>query len=88
MVGHLAEADRGRVSFRLIDDYRNLVHRPILSQSFEDDLAKVYRAKVYRGKPNELPPFFANLMPPGHVAALRDYWERAPLLKRHSDWLH
>jgi serine/threonine-protein kinase HipA len=76
VVGHLAEADRGRVSFRLIDDYRNLVHRPILSQSFEDDLAK-----VYRGKPNELPPFFANLVPEG---ALRNLIESS-LAIPHGD---
>lgn len=65
VVGHLAEDDQGRVSFRFIDDYRNLVRRPVLSQSFEDDLTK-----VYRGKRNELPAFFANLVPEGPLREL------------------
>jgi serine/threonine-protein kinase HipA len=65
VVGFLTEADRGRVSFRFTDDYRNLVRRPVLSQSFEDDMTK-----VYRGKPNELPAFFANLVPEGPLREL------------------
>jgi serine/threonine-protein kinase HipA len=64
-VGHLVEDDRGRVSFRFLDDYKSLLHRPVLSQSFEDDLEK-----IYRGKRNALPPFFANLVPEGPLREL------------------
>lgn len=77
IVGHLAEGDRGRPSFRFTEDYRHLVRRPVLSQSFEDDLAK-----VYRGKRNELPPFFANLVPEG---ALRNLIESSLDLPRGDE---
>ena len=77
VIGHLTEGDRGLVSFRFTDDYRHLVRRPVLSQSFEDDLAK-----VYRGKPNELPPFFANLVPEG---ALRNLIESSLDLPRGDE---
>jgi serine/threonine-protein kinase HipA len=64
-VGYLSEADDGRISFRFSDDYRLRPDRPILSQSFEDDLDRTYRAKG-----RELPPFFANLVPEGHLRGL------------------
>lgn len=67
VVGVLSEDDRGRVSFRFHQEYRRLSHRPVLGQAFEDDLEK-----IYRGKRNELPSFFANLLPEG---ALRDLVE-------------
>lgn len=41
------------------------MNRPVLSQSFEDDLEK-----IYRGKRNELPAFFANLIPEGPLREL------------------
>jgi serine/threonine-protein kinase HipA len=53
------------VSFRILDEYRRLPKRPVLSQSFEDDLGK-----VYRGRNNELPAFFANLTPEGPLREL------------------
>ncbi len=62
--GYLLENDDGKVSFRLTDEYRRRTRRPVLSQSFEDDLSKVYRRK--RG----LPAFFANLVPEGPLRAL------------------
>lgn len=64
-VGLLSEDDAGRVTFRFHDDYRQLEPRPVLSQSFEDDLNK-----VYRGKRGELPAFFANLVPEGPLREL------------------
>lgn len=63
--GHLSEGDDGRISFRFLDEYRHIPQRPVLSQSFEDDLFK-----VYRGKRNELPVFFANLVPEGPLREL------------------
>lgn len=64
-VGLLSEDEAGRVTFRFHEDYRQLEPRPVLSQSFEDDLEK-----VYRGKRGELPPFFANLVPEGPLRDL------------------
>jgi len=58
--GYLSEDDDGRVTFRFQDDYRTLGHRPVLGQSFEDDLTR-----PYRGKRGELPAYFANLVPEG-----------------------
>jgi len=63
--GRLSEDEEGRVSFRISEDYRRLPRRPVLSQSFEDDLAK-----VYRGRREELPAFFANLVPEGPLREL------------------
>jgi serine/threonine-protein kinase HipA len=67
--GVLSEDERGRVSFRFQQEYRNLPGRPVLSQSFEDDLEK-----VYKGHRNELPAYFANLVPEG---PLRDLVEKS-----------
>jgi serine/threonine-protein kinase HipA len=64
LVGRLTEND-GRISFRIADEYRRLSDRPVLSQSFEDDLEK-----VYRGKRGQLPIFFANLIPEGPLREL------------------
>jgi serine/threonine-protein kinase HipA len=69
LVGRLAEDGQGRVSFRIVDEYRQRPNRPVLSQSFEDDLLK-----VYRGRRGELPAFFANLAPEG---PLRDLIENS-----------
>ena len=65
LVGRLSENDDGRVSFRMVDEYRHLPDRPVLSQSFEDDLIK-----IYRGRRDELPAFFANLIPEGPLREL------------------
>jgi serine/threonine-protein kinase HipA len=64
-VGRLSEDGQGRVSFRIADEYRHWPNRPVLSQSFEDDLVK-----VYRGRHGELPAFFANLAPEGPLRDL------------------
>ena len=65
LVGRLSESGDGRSSFRIAEDYRRLPRRPVLSQSFEDDLSK-----VYRGRRGELPSFFANLVPEGPLQEL------------------
>jgi serine/threonine-protein kinase HipA len=57
-VGILAEDDENRISFSFADTYTRLVNRPVLSQSFEDDLTRVYAAKRAG-----LPTFFANVIP-------------------------
>ena len=66
LVGRLSEDGQGRASFRISEDYRRLPRRPILSQSFEDDLSKVYRSR----RRDELPAFFANLVPEGPLREL------------------
>lgn len=62
VVGLLIADDEGNASFRFNDDYRMQVPRPVLSQSFEDDLWKAYSARRHR-----LPAFFANLVPEGQM---------------------
>ncbi len=64
-VGRLVEDDAGRVSFRIVDSYRTMLGRPVLSQSFEDDLERIYRSR----KPG-LPAFFANMIPEGRLREL------------------
>lgn len=66
LVGRLSESGDGRSSFRIAEDYRRLSRRPVLSQSFEDDLSKVYRSR----RRDELPAFFANLVPEGPLREL------------------
>jgi len=78
LVGHLAEGDDSRIAFRMHERYRSLTERPVLSQSFEDNLQR-----VYRGKDSSLPPFFANLTPEG---PLREMIETSLHLP-HSDEL-
>lgn len=60
-VGILAENPEGGVEFRFLEEYRDLVPRPVLGQKFEDDLTQVYRSRRGYG----LPDFFANLIPEG-----------------------
>lgn len=59
-VGRLTRDGRGRTSFAFLPSYQRLPGRPVLGQHFEDDLEK-----RYKGKGDELPPFFANLLPEG-----------------------
>ncbi|HEX7183400.1 MAG TPA: HipA domain-containing protein [Thermoanaerobaculia bacterium] len=66
LVGRLSEDGEGRVSFRISEDYRRLPWRPVLSQSFEDNLFKVYKGR----RREELPAFFANLAPEGPLREL------------------
>jgi serine/threonine-protein kinase HipA len=75
-VGHLSEDDAGRISFRFTEEYRHLPARQILSQSFEDDLRRVYRRK------DGLPAFFANLIPEG---PLRDLIEEDAGISKGDD---
>lgn len=65
LVGRLSEDGEGRTTFRISEEYRHLPQRPVLSQSFEDDLFK-----VYRGRRDELPAYFANLVPEGPLREL------------------
>jgi serine/threonine-protein kinase HipA len=65
LVGRLSEDGEGRTAFRISEEYRRLPRRPVLSQSFEDNLSK-----VYRGRRDELPAFFANLAPEGPLREL------------------
>lgn len=65
-VGELSEAPDGRVEFRLLDSYRDLVPRPVLGQKFEDDLEKAHFSR----KGQRLPDFFANLIPEGRLRGL------------------
>lgn len=57
-VGTLTESATGEVSYRCRDSYLELAERPVLGQIFEDDLRR-----IYRGKKQNLPPFFLNLIP-------------------------
>lgn len=65
VVGRLSEDDEGVKALRFSDDYREMADRPVLSQSFEDNLERVYSAR--RGR---LPSFFANLVPEGQLRAV------------------
>ncbi len=79
LAGELAEDAKGSMSFRIARSYRELVPRPVLSQSFEDDLERPYRGK----KLGELPAFFANLAPEG---ALRELVEESAHLEPGDDF--
>lgn len=50
--------------FELLESYRDLPRRPVLGQVFEEDPAKVHRARM------RLPPFFSNLLPEGRLREL------------------
>lgn len=73
-VGTLSENAEGRIGFRFSDGYRERPRRPILSQSFEDDLDRTYWGK----RPGQLPTFFANLLPEGRLRSLLVASLRAP----------
>lgn len=66
LVGRLAENEHGRAFFCFSDDYQHLPRRPVLSQSFEDDLSRIYRGR----RRDELPAYFANLVPEGPLREL------------------
>ena len=59
-MGQLGRVQSGKVLLRFTEGYRLMPRRPILGQHFEDDLLK-----TYSGIREELPPFFANLVPEG-----------------------
>lgn len=60
VVGQLGRIQSGSVLFRFTEVYRYLSRRPVLGQHFEDN-----PTKVYKGEREELPSFFANLVPEG-----------------------
>lgn len=62
-VGYLSEFPEGGSEFRFQEDYIDRVPRPVLGQKFEDDLRRIHRNR--RGQ--ELPDFFANLVPEGRL---------------------
>ena len=68
IIGYLSQTTRGRIAFRFTESYLSMSDRPVLSQSFEDDLSR-----TYYGKARLLPSFFANLIP--EHGALRDLVE-------------
>jgi serine/threonine-protein kinase HipA len=68
IVGYLNQNAEGQVAFCFTESYISASNRPILSQSFEDDLSR-----TYYGKDRLLPSFFANLIP--EHGALRDLIE-------------
>jgi serine/threonine-protein kinase HipA len=61
LVGTLDEQTDGRLAFRMDEGYVSLGRRPVLSQSFEDDLRRTYWGK----RPGDLPSYFSNLLPEG-----------------------
>lgn len=78
LAGQVAHDDaQNRASFRFLDDYLRLAHRPVLVQFFEDDLHR-----KYTGKRGALPPFFSNLVPEG---ALRDLLRRSLKMEEDTD---
>ncbi len=69
IVGYLTQIKDGRIAFRFTTSYLSMPDRPVLSQSFEDDLSR-----TYSGKKSDLPPFFANLIPePGPLRDLIEH---------------
>lgn len=68
LVGRMGRRPRRPILFRFADDYLQMSHRPVLGQHFEDDLRK-----SYWGEAQELPPFFANLVPEGQLRQLMEH---------------
>ncbi|OUC16716.1 MAG: hypothetical protein B0A82_00375 [Alkalinema sp. CACIAM 70d] len=68
IIGYLSQTTKGQIAFRFTESYLSMFDRPVLSQSFEDDLFR-----TYYGKDRLLPAFFANLIP--EHGALRDLIE-------------
>ena len=65
LAGHLTRHATGQIAFRLDEGYQQLASRPVLGQQFEDD-----RRAVYQGRRQQLPAFFANLVPEGQLRAM------------------
>ena len=68
IIGYLSQTTKGQIAFRFTKSYLSISDRPVLSQSFEDDLSR-----TYYGKNRLLPSFFANLIL--EHGALRDLIE-------------
>jgi serine/threonine-protein kinase HipA len=77
LAGKLGRPARRPAVFQFVEEYRRMSQRPVLGQRFEDDLRK-----KYWGEAQELPPFFANLIPEGH---LRQLVERSLGLPANDD---
>jgi serine/threonine-protein kinase HipA len=69
IIGYLSQTTQGQIAFRFTESYLSMANRPVLSQSFEDDLSRTYSRKD-----RLLPSFFANLIP--EYGALRDLIEK------------
>ena len=65
-IGELSEMADGGTEFHFLEDYFDLVPRPVLGQKFEDDLKRNHRSR----KRVVLPDFFANLVPEGRLREL------------------
>lgn len=63
--GYLLRNEHGQVAFRFDEGYWKLNNRPILGQKFEDD-----RLEIYRGRKQNLPAFFANIVPEGQMRSM------------------
>lgn len=57
-IGTITEEERKAAEFRFLPAYLDDNERPVISQSFEDDLSKVYRERTHA-----VPRFFLNLLP-------------------------
>lgn len=77
VVGQLGRVQSGKVLFKFTEAYRSLPQRPVLGQHFEDNLLK-----TYTGEREEMPPFFANLVPEG---ALREVLQQSLGLPEGDD---
>jgi len=62
--GTLTLLENERVEFVISEEYRQRYPRPVLSQSFEDNLTRRYSSRM------SLPPFFSNLLPEGPLRKL------------------
>lgn len=65
LAGHLTRHPTGQVAFRLDASYQQLASRPVLGQQFEDS-----PKAVFQGRRQQLPAFFANLVPEGQLRDL------------------
>jgi hypothetical protein len=50
-VGEISETADGRTEFRFLEEYFELVPRPVLGQKFEDDLERVHRSRARQPDP-------------------------------------
>ncbi len=65
LAGHITRHSTGQIAFRLDTNYQQLARRPVLGQQFEDN-----PKSVFQGRRQQLPAFFANLVPEGQLREL------------------
>jgi len=65
LAGHLTRHPTGQIVFRLDANYQQLAKRPVLGQQFEDN-----PKAAFQGRRQQLPAFFANLVPEGQLREL------------------